>query len=31
MRLAWTLADLKGLTSPGRDEVMQGIALRTHL
>ena len=31
MRLAWTLADLKGLSSPGRDEVTQGIALRTHL
>lgn len=31
MRLAWTLADLKGLSSPGRDEVTQGIALRTHV
>lgn len=31
MRLAWTLADLKGLTSPGHDEISQGIALRTHV
>lgn len=31
MRLAWTLADLAGATSPGRDEINQGIALRTHL
>ncbi len=31
MRLAWTLADLAGVTSPGRDEINQGIALRTHL
>ncbi|WEV72972.1 YifB family Mg chelatase-like AAA ATPase [Bifidobacterium sp. ESL0790] len=29
MRLAWTLADLNGKTSPGHDEMMQGIALRT--
>lgn len=29
MRLAWTLADLEGRTSPGHDEMMQGIALRT--
>lgn len=29
LRLAWTLADLSGKTSPGRDEMMQGIALRT--
>lgn len=31
MRLAWTLADLSGSTSPGRDAINQGIALRTHL
>ena len=29
--MAWTLADLKGLTSPGHDEISQGIALRTHV
>ena len=31
MRLAWTLADLKGIPSPGREETSQGIALRTRL
>lgn len=31
MRLAWTLADLAGKTSPGRDEMAQGIMLRTRL
>jgi magnesium chelatase family protein len=29
MRLAWTLADLAGKNSPGYEEMMQGIALRT--
>lgn len=29
MRVAWTLADLTGKTSPGVEEMMQGIALRT--
>lgn len=29
LRVAWTLADLGGKTSPGHDEMMQGIALRT--
>lgn len=29
MRLAWTLCDLTGRTSPGREEIMQGIMLRT--
>ncbi|MBT1181877.1 YifB family Mg chelatase-like AAA ATPase [Bifidobacterium sp. CP2] len=31
MRLAWTLADLAGMDSPGREETGQGIALRTKL
>ena len=31
LRLAWTLADLAGETSPGREETLQGIALRTRL
>ena len=31
MRLAWTLADLAGKLSPGRDEMAQGIMLRTRL
>jgi magnesium chelatase family protein len=31
MRLAWTLADLEGKDSPGKSEMMQGIALRTRL
>ncbi|HAK71421.1 MAG TPA: AAA family ATPase [Bifidobacterium sp.] len=31
MRLAWTLADLSGMTSPGRSEMMQGISMRTRL
>lgn len=29
MRVAWTLADLAGKNSPGHEEMMQGIALRT--
>lgn len=29
MRLAWTLADLEGKPSPGREEMMRGIMLRT--
>ncbi|WEV59624.1 YifB family Mg chelatase-like AAA ATPase [Bifidobacterium sp. ESL0728] len=29
LRLAWTLADLVGKSSPGHEEMMQGIALRT--
>lgn len=28
LRLAWTIADLDGKTSPGEDEVMQAMALR---
>lgn len=31
MRLAWTLADLSGKTSPGPEEMMQGISMRTKL
>lgn len=31
MRLAWTLADLSGKTSPGQEEMMQGISMRTKL
>ena len=31
MRLSWTLADLRGIPSPGREETSQGIALRTRL
>ncbi|NEG54723.1 YifB family Mg chelatase-like AAA ATPase [Bifidobacterium platyrrhinorum] len=31
MRLAWTLADLNGEVSPGREEIDQGIALRSRL
>ena len=31
MRLAWTLADLSGRGSPGRDETEYGIALRTRI
>ncbi|RBP98135.1 AAA family ATPase [Bifidobacterium aemilianum] len=29
MRLSWTLADMAGRSSPGRDEMLQGIMLRT--
>lgn len=29
MRLAWTLADLQGLSSPGEDEMLRGIQMRT--
>ncbi|KFF30875.1 YifB family Mg chelatase-like AAA ATPase [Bifidobacterium bombi] len=29
LRLAWTLADLNGRTSPGREEILQSITLRT--
>ena len=31
MRLAWTLADLSGKGSPGPEEMMQGISMRTRL
>mgnify|MGYP002224630230 CR=1 FL=1 len=31
MRLAWTLSDLSGKTSPGPEEMMQGISMRTRL
>lgn len=31
MRLAWTLADLAGKSSPGPTEMMQGISMRTRL
>ena len=31
MRLAWTLSDLAGKTSPGPEEMMQGISMRTRL
>ncbi|MBM6699871.1 YifB family Mg chelatase-like AAA ATPase [Bifidobacterium pullorum subsp. saeculare] len=31
LRLAWTLADLSGLESPGVGEMEQGIAMRTRL
>lgn len=31
MRLAWTLSDLMGKTSPGPEEMMQGISMRTRL
>ena len=31
MRLAWTLADLAGKTSPGPDEMSQGIMLRARM
>ncbi|KAB7790107.1 YifB family Mg chelatase-like AAA ATPase [Bifidobacterium leontopitheci] len=31
LRLAWTLADLAGRTSPGTDEMLQGIALRARM
>jgi magnesium chelatase family protein len=31
MRLAWTLADLAGKSSPGLAEMMQGISMRTRL
>jgi magnesium chelatase family protein len=31
MRLAWTLADIEGKTSPGKEEIMQGIMLRTRV
>ena len=31
MRLAWTLADLTGKSSPGPTEMMQGISMRTRL
>ncbi len=31
MRLAWTLSDLAGKTSPGPEEMMQGISMRTKL
>lgn len=31
LRLAWTLADLAGRSSPGPDEVLQGITLRTRM
>lgn len=31
MRLAWTLSDLVGKTSPGPEEMMQGISMRTKL
>lgn len=31
LRLAWTLADLAGRTSPGVDEMNQGIMLRTRI
>ncbi|MCH9275064.1 YifB family Mg chelatase-like AAA ATPase [Bifidobacterium amazonense] len=31
MRLAWTLADLSGRTSPGCEEMNQGIMLRTRV
>ena len=31
MRLAWTLADLAGKTSPGTDEMSKGIMLRARM
>lgn len=31
MRLAWTLADMRGGTSPDRQDMAQGIALRTRM
>ncbi|WP_137655011.1 YifB family Mg chelatase-like AAA ATPase [Bifidobacterium moukalabense] len=31
MRLAWTLADLAGKSSPGPAEMMQGISMRTRM
>ncbi len=31
LRLAWTLADINGRVSPGRDETLHGLALRTRV